>query len=91
MGVQILPLAQGEGKWEKKLNIFVQLDFSCNAAPDAATSTNLVEGFSFCTEFKSGREEVRQLPKWSWHIFSQITTDLFSKGDDYRVIKIKLN
>jgi len=34
------------------LNNFVQLGFSSNVASDTATSTNLTEGFSFCTEFK---------------------------------------
>ncbi len=58
--------------------IFVQLGFSSNVTPDTVTSTDLIEGFSFCTEFKSGRQKSEQLSKWSWHIFSQIITDLFS-------------
>ncbi len=67
----------------------MQLGFSSNVAPDMVTLTNLVKGFSFCTEFKSSWQKVRQLPEWSWHVFSQITTDLFSKhkGDDYTLIK----
>ncbi len=55
----------------------MELGFSSNVAPDMVTLTNLVKGFSFYTEFKSIQQKVRQLPEWSWHVFSQITTDLF--------------
>ncbi len=32
---------------------FMQFGFSSDVALDTVTSTNLIEGFSFCTEFKS--------------------------------------
>jgi hypothetical protein len=37
--------------------------FLLNAASDTVTSTDLIEGFSFFTEFKSGRQKVQRLPK----------------------------
>ena len=57
---------------------FTQLGFSSNITLDTVTSTDLVEFFSFCTEFKSSWQKVWQLLKWCWHVFSLITTDLFS-------------
>jgi hypothetical protein len=37
--------------------------FLLNIASDTVTSTDLVEGFSFCTEFKSGQQKVKRLPE----------------------------
>jgi hypothetical protein len=40
----------------------VRLGFSSNVASDTATSTNLAEGFSFCTEFKSSQQKSGSSP-----------------------------
>ncbi len=35
----------------------MQLGFSSNVTPYIVTLTNLIKGFSFCNEFKSGRQK----------------------------------
>ncbi len=59
--------------------IFVQLGFS-SKVPCRVTSGRLyfdsLVAQTFCTEFRMADKGPAAL-KWSWHIFSQITTDLF--------------
>jgi hypothetical protein len=53
-----MSLADWEGSRPyQKYYIFVQLGFPSNIASDTVTSTDLVEGFSFCTEFKSSQQK----------------------------------
>ncbi len=69
-----VPLILLLNSFSLKKCIFMQLGFSSDVALAKVTLTNLIKDFSFCTESNFDR-----LPKWSWHVFSQFTTDLFSK------------
>jgi hypothetical protein len=40
----------------------MQLGFSFNIASDMVTSTDLIEGFSFCTELKSSQQKSGSSP-----------------------------
>jgi hypothetical protein len=43
----------------------------------------------FCTELNSGQQKVWLLPEWSWHIFSQIATDLLAAANSIITFKLK--
>ncbi len=76
------------------IHIQYHLNGLCNGSRRSndcsSTLTNFIKNFNFhCTEFKSSWQKVRQLPEWSWHVFSQITTDLLAAENSIITLKLK--